>query len=188
MDKNGFIYINTRLSPKNSGKADSYARAIMILDEVLPYQDVTDLKENGNKPAQFDVSMLTAFLVTVEQKDIEQFKFVPSDGALKVSSDDDVTSLSQALSQVLSQVCPKLDVSHYPDATAILIALCKEPQSLKELMEKTKEKNRGRIKNNVLQHLCESGLVEPTITDVPNSPKQKYTLTDNGREKLQTIL
>ena len=103
------------------------------------------------------------------------------------SSEDDVTSLSQALSQVLSQVCPKLDVSHYPDATAILIALCKEPQSLKELMEKTKEKNRGRIKNNVLQHLCESGLVEPTIKDVPNSPKQKYALTDNGRENLQTI-
>ena len=100
-----------------------------------------------------------------------------------VASGDDVTSLSQ----VLSQVCPKLDVSHYPDATAILIALCKEPQPLKKLMEKTKEKNRGRIKNNVLQHLCESGLVEPTIKDVPNSPKQKYTLTDNGREKLQTI-
>jgi len=36
--------------------------------------------------------------------------------------------------------------------------------------------------------LCESGLVEPTIKDVPNSPKQKYALTDNGREKLQTIL
>ena len=97
-----------------------------------------------------------------------------------VSSRDDVTSLSQALSQVLSQVCHKLDVSHYPDATAILIALCKEPQSLKELMEKTKE-------NNVLQHLCESGLVEPTIKDVPNSPKQRYALTDVGREKLQAI-
>jgi putative restriction endonuclease len=52
MDRNGFIYFNTRLSPKNSGKADSYAWAIMILDEVLPYQDVTDLKENGNQPAE----------------------------------------------------------------------------------------------------------------------------------------
>ena len=50
MDRNGFIYFNTRLSPENSGKADSYAWAIMILDEVLPYQDVTDLKENGNLP------------------------------------------------------------------------------------------------------------------------------------------
>ena len=43
MDRKGFIDFNTRLSPENSGKADSYARAIMILDEVLPYQDVIDL-------------------------------------------------------------------------------------------------------------------------------------------------
>ncbi|MBR0272841.1 MAG: HNH endonuclease [Bacteroidaceae bacterium] len=43
MDRHGFIDFNTRLSPENSGKADSYARAIKILDEVLPYQDVIDL-------------------------------------------------------------------------------------------------------------------------------------------------
>ena len=43
MDRQGFIDFNTRLSPENSGKADSYARAIRILDEVLPYQDVIDL-------------------------------------------------------------------------------------------------------------------------------------------------
>ena len=66
MDRNGFIYFNTRLSPKNSGKADSYAWAIMILDEVLPYQDVTDLKENGNHPAEFNVNLITAFKVDVK--------------------------------------------------------------------------------------------------------------------------
>ena len=66
MDRNGFIYFNTRLSPKNSGKADSYAWAIMILDEVLPYQDVTDLKENGNLPAEFNVNLITAFKVDVK--------------------------------------------------------------------------------------------------------------------------
>ena len=44
MDRKGFIDFNTRLSPDNSGKADSYARAIMILDEVLPYQNVIDLQ------------------------------------------------------------------------------------------------------------------------------------------------
>lgn len=66
MDRNGFIYFNTRLSPKNSGKADSYAWAIMILDEVLPYQDVTDLKENGNLPAEFNVNLITAFKVEVK--------------------------------------------------------------------------------------------------------------------------
>lgn len=66
MDRNGFIYFNTRLSPKNSGKADSYAWAIMILDEVLPYQDVTDLKENGNLPAEFNVNLITVFKVDVK--------------------------------------------------------------------------------------------------------------------------
>ena len=66
MDRNGFIYFNTRLSPKNSGKADSYAWAIMILDEVLPYQDVTDLKGNGNQPAEFNVNLITTFKVDVK--------------------------------------------------------------------------------------------------------------------------
>ena len=66
MDRKGFIDFNTRLSPKNSGKADSYAWAIMILDEVLPYQDVTDLKENGNQPAEFNVNLITAFKVDVK--------------------------------------------------------------------------------------------------------------------------
>ena len=66
MDRNDFIYFNTRLSPKNSGKADSYAWAIMILDEVLPYQVVTDLKENGNQPAEFNVNLITAFKVEVK--------------------------------------------------------------------------------------------------------------------------
>ena len=43
MDIKGFIDYNTRLSPGNSRKADSYARAIMILDEVLPHQNVINL-------------------------------------------------------------------------------------------------------------------------------------------------
>lgn len=43
MDLQGFIDYNTRLSPENSRKADSYARAIMILDEVLPHQNVINL-------------------------------------------------------------------------------------------------------------------------------------------------
>lgn len=44
MDRRGFIDYNTKLSPENSGKADSYARAIEILDNVLPYQNTIDLQ------------------------------------------------------------------------------------------------------------------------------------------------
>jgi putative restriction endonuclease len=43
MTRQGFIDFNTRLSPENSGKADSYARALRILDEVLAHQDLIDL-------------------------------------------------------------------------------------------------------------------------------------------------
>ena len=97
MDRNGFIYFNTRLSPKNSGKADSYAWAIMILDEVLPYQDVTDLKENGNQPAEFNVNLITAF--KVDEKVSQSYT---NENGGKVGGD--VPSLSQALSLVLSPV------------------------------------------------------------------------------------
>ena len=97
MDRNGFIYFNTRLSPKNSGKADSYAWAIMILDEVLPYQDVTDLKENDNQPAEFNVNLITAFKV-----DVKVSQSYTNENGGKVGGD--VPSLSQALSLVLSPV------------------------------------------------------------------------------------
>lgn len=43
MDKKGFIDFNTRLSQVNSGKADSYARAIEILDKVLVHQSALNL-------------------------------------------------------------------------------------------------------------------------------------------------
>ena len=43
MNKQGFIDFNTRLSAVNSGMADSYARAIQILDEVLKFQNVINL-------------------------------------------------------------------------------------------------------------------------------------------------
>ena len=104
MDRNGFIYFNTRLSPKNSGKEDSYAWAIMILDEVLPYQDVTDLKENGNLPAEFNVNLITAFKVDVK---VSQSYAKENDGNVGGKVGGDVPSLSQALSLVLSPVCPQ---------------------------------------------------------------------------------
>ena len=103
MDRNCFIYFNTRLSPENSGKADSYARAVMILDEVLPYQNVIDLKENGNQPAEFNVNLITAFKV-----DVKVSQSYTNENGGKVGGKTggkvggDVPSLSPALSQVLS--------------------------------------------------------------------------------------
>ena len=67
MSKKGFIDFNTRLSPENSGKSDSYARAIMILDEVLPHQNVINLQGKSLFDVS-DISVLEAVqrLVKVE--------------------------------------------------------------------------------------------------------------------------
>lgn len=44
MNRQGYIQYNLMLSPENSGRADSYARAIRILEDVLPFQNVVDLR------------------------------------------------------------------------------------------------------------------------------------------------
>ena len=190
MDRNGFIYFNTRLSPKNSGKADSHAWAIMILDEVLPYQDVTDLKENGNQPAEFNVNLITAFKVDVR---VSQ-SYTKEDGG-KVGGDVveniagnivDVPSLTQALSLVLSPVCPQLSDVQLKKIVSVIDYLFRASGSITELMDYAGEKNKNRFRQTILKPLVDTGLVEPTIKDVPNNPKQKYALTDNGREKFQT--
>ena len=182
----GGLYGNAR--PENFPRINDYrnplvASAMKTLGYVNMFsrgigQVQTDLKDNGNKPAQFDVSMLTAFLVTVEQKDIERFKFVPSDGTPTVSSEGNVPSLSQAL----SQACPKLLQDFHEAAIVVLLSLKEGSQPIISIMDAVGEKNRSRLRQNILSPLLEAGLVEPTIKDVPNSPKQKYALTPKGRE------
>ena len=191
MDRNGFIYFNTRLSPKNSGKADSYAWAIMILDEVLPYQDVTDLKENGNQPAEFNVNLITAFKVDVRVSQSYTNNNGGKDGGDVVENIAgnivDVPSLSQALSLVLSPVCPQLSEVQLKKMVSVIDYLFRASGSITELMDCAGEKNKSRFRQTILKPLVDTGLVEPTIKDVPNNPKQKYVLTDEGREKLQAI-
>lgn len=67
MDKQGFIDFNTRLSAENSGKADSYARAIQILDEVLPYQSVINLQGQSLYNIK-DISVIEAVLDLVNDE------------------------------------------------------------------------------------------------------------------------
>lgn len=197
----GGLYGNAR--PENFPSVNDYrnpliAAAMKTLGYVNMFnrgirQVQIDLKENGNKPATFDVSMITAFEVKVESKEIEHLRLLDANGEqifdrnglpLMTTEDLNVTSLSQVLSQALSQACPKLERSRYIDVVNVLKALSKEPLSLKALMETVGEKNRGRMKENILQHLLDAGVIEPTVLDVPNSPKQKYALTTKGKKLL----
>ena len=99
----------------------------------------------------------------------------------------DVPSLSQALSLVLSPVCPQLSEVQLKKIVSVIDYLFRASGSITELMDCAGEKNKSRFRQTVLKPLVDTGLVEPTIKDVPNNPKQKYVLTDEGREKLQAI-
>ena len=91
---------------------------------------------------------------------------------------DNVPSLSPALSQVLSPVlspvCPQLTDSLLTKISAVIVVLSQQTCSISDLMEQTGEKNKNRFRQNVLRPLVDAGLIELTIPDSPNSPKQKY--------------
>ena len=70
-------------------------------------------------------------------------------------------------------------------AAKVLVTLRNESLPLKVIMESVGESNRGRMKNIILEPLLSYGLIELTIPDIPNNPKQKYTLTQKGKEILR---
>ena len=94
------------------------------------------------------------------------------------------------LSQVcpkLSQVCPKLSQAQLTKSSIALIALSESLSlPISALMEKAGEANRSRFRTNILSPLIELRLVEPTQKDSPQSPKQEYTLTDKGKEFIES--
>ena len=149
---------------------------------VRPVQ--TDLKENGNQPAEFNVNLITAFKVDVK---VSQSYTNVNGGKTGGKVGGDVPCLSQVLSLVLSPVCPQLSEVQLKKMVSVIDYLFRASGSITELMDCAGEKNKSRFRQTILKPLVDIGLVELTIKDVPNSPKQKYALTDEGRETLQTI-
>jgi ATP-dependent DNA helicase RecG len=60
-----------------------------------------------------------------------------------------------------------------------------EERFVKELMAEVGRTNRTKFRDQVLNPLIKNKLVEMTIPDKPRSSKQKYRLTDKGREVLK---
>jgi ATP-dependent DNA helicase RecG len=192
----GGLYGNAR--PENFPRINDYrnplvASAMKTLGYVNMFnrgvgQVQTDLKENGNQPAEFNVNLITAFKVDVRvSQSYTKENGGKTGGKTGGKVGGDVPSLSQALSLVLSPVCPQLSEVQLKKIVSVIDYLFRASGSITELMDCAGEKNKSRFRQTILKHLVDTGLVEPTIKDVPNSPKQKYALTDNGRENLQTI-
>ena len=83
----------------------------------------------------------------------------------------------------MSQVCTKLGVRK--EVVEPLLKMMREPASASELMPVAGQTNRTRFKRNYLDLLIGMGAVTMTDPDSPNSPQQKYVLTEAGRKVLE---
>ena len=62
-----------------------------------------------------------------------------------------------------------------------LLANFEGSHSIAELMERGGRTNRTKFREQVLNPIIETRLIEMTIPDKPRSSKQKYRLTEKGR-------
>lgn len=69
--------------------------------------------------------------------------------------------------------CPSLGKGEDENARRIL-AFCRIPQGILEMMEEVGYKSRTSFRRNVFTPLLEAGLLVPEYKDKPNSPKQRY--------------
>ncbi len=88
----------------------------------------------------------------------------------------------RAAGHASAQVGTKLALSRHQVG---ILRKCQNDRSLVDLMAVTGRTDRTKFRHQVMTLLLDEELVEMTIPDKPTSSKQKYRLTDKGREVLQ---
>jgi ATP-dependent DNA helicase RecG len=109
--------------------------------------------------------------------------YAPGTGAPSFIKDDMFTTivpLAPVASEVTEQVTPQVT----PQVGKLLEALQGEMRS-GELMEKLRLKDRMHFRMDYLQPALAAELIQMTIPDKPRSSKQKYRLTDKGRQAMR---
>ena len=74
-----------------------------------------------------------------------------------------------------------------PQVRKLVNSLSTNQLSVKDLMSALGLKERKNFLNNYLDPAIDSGYVEPLYPDSPHSPKQKYILTEKGKELLASL-
>ena len=137
------------------------------------------LKDNGSSQATIDTDENRAyFLIDIPCHP----DFIGEDLSQVVSQVElnNNEQLEQKLSQVVSQV-------KGADFELILKAFwaLQEEMPISDLMNKLNQSNRTRFRRTCLNILLDTRLATPTIPDKPNSSKQKYVLTEYGRQLIK---
>lgn len=69
----------------------------------------------------------------------------------------------------------------------IILEFCQEPRSIQEIMEIAGWKDRSKFRNKYIRVFLESGVLEMMVPEKPNSPGQKYFLSEKGRKFVERL-
>lgn len=111
----------------------------------------TMFKENGNPEPTFKVDKITAFEVLLRP-------------TLSLNLVTDKEKVTKSVTKITEKVND-------------IIAFCSVPRSMTEIMNHIGMKHRYNVKHRYIDPLIESGFLEMTIPDKPNSRSQKYKRT-----------
>ena len=142
------------------------------------------LEENGNPVAEFDVTKLTAFEVKVRST-IEENKVTDQVGnqvGNQVSN-----QVGNQVNNLVEGVEFQFDHVNESIALAVLSLLENVDLSKKEIFSSLGISSQYKNYKDKLGPLIVSGLISPTIKDKPNSPKQKYKITELGISYLKCL-
>ena len=68
-----------------------------------------------------------------------------------------------------------------------LLTFCSEPRTRIEIHSKLGMKNRKYVQSQIIKPLLEQDLLSLTTPDKPNSPNQKYIITEKGKLFLEEM-
>jgi ATP-dependent DNA helicase RecG len=169
-----------RLEDLRAGRAVSRRYRNRRIGEFLKELDLTEgrstgipkilkvMKENGSPPPQFETDEdRTSFLIR-----------------LPVHERAAQGLAGEVTPQVTEEVGTKLALSRHQ---VEVMRNCLESKAITDLMTIAGRADRTKFRDQVLNPLLEEGLVEMTIPDKPRSSKQRYRLTDKGRQVLEEV-
>ena len=136
----------------------------------------TDLKGNGNPPAEFVVNLITAFRVNVGEVASNTAKVATSDKKIASSSPKVATSERKVVNQnedvvTHTSITPLKKKMSAEEMAIYILEYCSTWRSVDEIA-KFADRDKDYIRNKVLPKLTEK--LEKEFPDVPNHPKQKY--------------
>lgn len=148
-----------------------------------------EMKKNGSPPPVFETDDERIYFkntLKINKKFLEKANIQSTlQGTNKLIDESTLSNLGLTWDKFnkfvlsLSQACPKSVPSYI---FAAILLLTQNEADLLTIMDALKQTNRTRFRNNILRPILENGFINYTIPDRPTSPRQKYRITEKGKQ------